>query len=65
MKLTWLQRLVMMAAVAMFAVAILDILDMINPPRLFWIVVPVALMLASWTILPSIAELHRANRRRA
>jgi hypothetical protein len=62
-KLTGLQKLVMLAALAMFAAAMLDIFDVIAPPNWVWIVVPITLGLLSWAILPTMKELTKANRR--
>jgi hypothetical protein len=62
-RLTGLQKLVLLAALAMFVGLILDILEVIAPPNWVWIVVPITLGLLSWAILPSMKELNKANRR--
>jgi hypothetical protein len=62
-RLTWLQKLVLLGGLAMLAAALLDILGVIAPPNWVWIVIPITLGLLSWAILPTMKELTRANRR--
>lgn len=64
MKLSPLQWFVMAAGFAMFMAMILDILRVIAPPDWVWIVVPLVLLVLSWLVLPSMAEIKKANRRR-
>jgi hypothetical protein len=62
-KLSTLQWLVLFAIVAMFATAVLDVVNVIAPPNWVWIVVPLALWAASQAVLPRMAELRQASRR--
>jgi len=54
---TRVQWVVMAAICAMFAGMVLDILDVIDPANWVWAVVSTSLLLASWVVLPSMAEL--------
>jgi uncharacterized membrane protein YdcZ (DUF606 family) len=62
-KLSGLQWLWMGAVGLLFTGLVLDIAGIIAPPDRLWMVAPAVLMVAGWFVMPSMADLRRANRR--
>ena len=63
MKLNAIQLAWLLGAAAMFVAILLDIAGLLRVPSLYWLVGFGLLALVGARVMPSLAELSRANRR--